>query len=109
MVTPGWLYEESYVVSKLLSEPPQLLETIVAPRRTAVFTPAARSVPEALLASTRRILQAGQPALTMSRSSVISPPQEGLFVGSGLALPPWLTFWKQPLAVVQGGSPNCAR
>jgi hypothetical protein len=52
--------------------------------------------------------QLGQMALTMSRSSEISwdhPP-----LAAGYAVPPlWLTFLKQPLAVVQGGSPYWAR
>ena len=41
----------------------------------------------ALVASTRRILQDGQMAETMSRSSEISPAQPLSALGSGLAAP----------------------
>src|SRR5258705_9404061 len=53
--------------------------------------------------------QLGQIAETMSTSSEISPAQPVSGAGSGLAAPFWLTFLKQPLAVVQAGSPNCVR
>ena len=75
----------------------------------AVFTPAPRSDRSALVASTSRMLQVGQMALTMSRSSEISPPQSAVGRGVVARLPVWLTLWKQPFAVVQGGRPNCAR
>ena len=53
--------------------------------------------------------QFGQIAETMSTSSEISPAQPVSAVGSGLVAPFWLTFRKQPLAVVQAGRPNCER
>src|SRR5512146_3165294 len=55
------------------------------------------------------MLQLGQTADTMSTSSAISPAQPASATGSGLAAPFWLTFLKQPLAVVQAGRPNCDR
>ena len=58
-----------------------------------------------LLASTSRILQFGQMALTMSRSSEISSLQLTLAPGSGDAAPDWLTFVKHPDPEVQAGSP----
>ncbi len=61
------------------------------------------------LASTSRMWQPGQIAETMSRSSEISPAQPASAEGSGAAWPFWLTFRKQPLAVVQAGSPNVER
>ena len=62
-----------------------------------------------LVASTSRILQLGQMALAMSRSSAISWPQPTSEAGSGEDAPFWLTLRKQPFAVVQGGRPNCER
>ena len=55
-------------------------------------------------ASTSRILQPGQVALTASRSSVISVPQPVSPAG-GVDPPVWFTFRKQPLAVVQADRP----
>jgi hypothetical protein len=55
------------------------------------------------------MLQFGQIAETMSRSSEISPAQPLSAVGSEVVEPVWLTFLKQPLAVVQAGSPYCDR
>ena len=58
------------------------------------------------------MLQFGQAALTMSRSSDSSPAQsslEGALLGSGLAAPFWFTIFRQPLAVVQAGRPYCER
>src|SRR5262249_2456539 len=81
----------------------------VAPIVAARFTAAPRSVMFAEFASTRRILQFGQAAEAMSRSSAISPAQPLSAVGSGLAAPFWFTFLKQPLAVVQAGRPYWAR
>src|SRR5690349_17766531 len=79
-----------------------------APSRAAVSTAAARLANELLLASTRRILQFGQTALTMSRSSEISCAQP-LFERGGVVPPVWFTLRKQPFAVVHAGNPNCAR
>ena len=71
-------------------------------------TAAARLAKEFVLASTRRILQLGQMALAMSRSSEISCAQPEL--ARGYLVPPvWFTFRKQPLAVVQGGRPKVER
>jgi len=47
--------------------------------------------------------QFGQIAETMSTSRLISPAHPVSVVGSGLAWPLWLTFRKQPFAVVAGG------
>ena len=80
-----------------------------APSLAAVFTPVPRSALVAELTSTRRILQSGQPLETMSRSSEISPAHPVLVEGKGAAAPVSLTFLKQPLAVVQGGSPYVER
>ena len=61
------------------------------------------------MASISVMLQLGQIAETMSRSSEISPAQPVSPVGSGLVAPVWFSFWKQPLAVVQAGRPNWLR
>src|SRR5689334_7856786 len=53
--------------------------------------------------------QLGQTAETMSRSSEISPAHPASGLGSGLVAPFWLTFLKQPFAVVHAGRPNCLR
>jgi hypothetical protein len=50
----------------------------------------------------------GQVAETMSRSRLISVAQPAFTLG-GVLPPVWFTFLKQPLAVVQGRSPNFAR
>ena len=63
----------------------------------------------ALDASTSRMWHSGQIADTMSTSRLISPAQPASDAGSGLAAPFWLTFLKQPLAVVQAGRPNWER
>src|ERR1044071_6204504 len=85
----------------------------VAPRRAAVSSAAYRSVFRFVFASTRRIRQLGQIALTMSRSSEISRLQSGSGGGSRSVLPVWPTFVKHPFAVVHGGRPYvdryCAR
>jgi hypothetical protein len=59
------------------------------------------------LASTSRIFAPGAIACAHSMSSAISSAQpESL---RGVEVPPfWLTFAKQPFAVVHAGSPNCA-
>ena len=71
-----------------------------------MFTAVPRSVMLGEFASTSRILQPGQAAETMSRSSAISCPQEA-FAAGRVEPPVWFTFVKQPL--VQAGSPYCAR
>lgn len=77
---------------------------------TASLTDTPRLVIDGESASTRRILQLGQAALTMSRSSAISWPQpQPASAAGGVVLPRWFTLRKQPLAVVQAGSPNCER
>ena len=88
------------------SGPPQLSETNLAPSRSAVLVAASRSV-LAEFASISVMPQLGQTADTESRSSEISPDQERDGPGSGLGRPSWLSFWKQPFAVVHGGRPNC--
>ena len=45
----------------------------------------------------------------MSTSSEISSSQLAFLRGSAVALPFWSTLRKQPLAVVQAGSPNWLR
>ena len=76
--------------------------------RAAWLTAVPRLAKEALLASTSRMWQSGQVADTMSRSSEISCGPAG--VGLRQVVPPvWFTFLKQPLAVVQAGSPYWAR
>src|SRR5882672_3102738 len=90
------------------SGPPQLIETNFAPSFSAVLTATSRS----LLGESDSISvmpQFGQAAETMSRSSEISPDQECEGAGSGDGCPCWLSFWKQPLSVVQGLRPNCLR
>src|SRR3954464_11373695 len=90
------------------SGPPQLSETNFAPSFSAVLTAASRSL-LGESASIRVMPQFGQTAETMSRSSEISPDQDDDGAGNGLGSPFWLSFWKQPLSVVQAGSPNCWR
>src|SRR5881396_3635699 len=68
-----------------------------APRRAAVSSAAARSVNALEFASTSRILQFGQVAEAMSRSSEISCAQPP-FARGGVVPPLWLTFVKQPVA-----------
>src|SRR2546428_159719 len=70
---------------------------------------APRSVRLFELASTKRILHCGQTAETISMSRSISCPQPVLPDGSGVALPLWFTFLKQPDATVHGGNPNWLR
>ncbi|SFY51810.1 hypothetical protein STEPF1_05076 [Streptomyces sp. F-1] len=77
----------------------------MAPSFTASLTAVPRLAIDAVLASTSRILQFGQVALTMSRSSEISPAQPLSAVGSEVVEPVWPTLVKQPLAVVQAGRP----
>src|SRR5262245_7636688 len=100
IATPGWLKWESSVVWPEYSEPPQLLETYFAPIVTARSSAAYRLASLAELASTSRMLQFGQIAETMSMSSEISPAQPASLAGNGLVAPFWLTWRKQPLAVV---------
>jgi hypothetical protein len=76
-----------------------------APMLAAVLTEVPRSASVAEFASTRRILQSGHPALTMSRSSEISPAHPELACGSDVVEPVWPTFAKQPLAEVHAGRP----
>ncbi len=80
-------YWESSVVWEDASEPPQLLETNLAPSATASFSAMPRSVSFAELASTRSMLQFGQMALTMSMSSASSPAQPLSLVGSEVVEP----------------------
>ena len=80
-----------------------------APSEAAVLTAVPRSVRRLELASTRRMLQLGHTADTISMSSAISPPQPEFAAGRGLAPPLSLTFRKHPLLVVHGGSPYWAR
>src|SRR3954468_22509187 len=75
MAMPGWLKCASSVVSLVYSLPPYEFEMAFAPRRAAVATAAARLANELVVASTSRILQFGQTALTMSRSREISSAQ----------------------------------
>jgi hypothetical protein len=77
----------------------------VAPSVAARFTAVPRFTNDAVVASTSRILQFGQTAETMSMSSEISCDQLAFAAGRLVVLPVWLTFLKQPLAVVQAGRP----
>src|ERR1700750_193102 len=85
------------------------LETWSAPRPAAAAIPASRLSVELSLVSTRMMWQLGHSAETASRSSDSSFSQLELPLGSGLGAPVWLTLRKQPLAVVQAGSPYLAR
>ncbi len=106
MATPGCLkYWVSSPVWAEDSEPPQLLETTLAPSATASFSAVPRSESFAEFASTRTMLQFGQTALTMSRSRASSPAQPVSLVGSEVVEPVWLTCLKQPLALVQADRP----
>ena len=55
------------------------------------------------------MLQFGQIADTMSRSSDSSPAQPASLAGNGLVAPFWFTIRRQPLATVQAGRPNWLR
>ncbi len=82
-----------------------------APCRNAVRTACPSEFSDALLASTRRILQFGQIAETMSRSRLISSaqPLSGVGISAGLVWPFWFIFVKQWLAVVHGLMWKCVR
>src|SRR3982750_2747231 len=104
MATPGWLKWLSSAAWPLYSPPPQLLLIAFAPSAAAVSSAVYRSLSRFVLASTSRMWQFGQIALTMSRSSEISSDQSGL--GAGYSVPPVsFTLRKQPFAVVHGESP----
>src|SRR6266545_7680403 len=109
MTTPGWLRNASSCVCAVYSAAPKLLDTYVAPRFTAVLIAVNRSLVRLVVASTSRIWQLGQTAETIWMSREISAAQPALGAGSGPARPFWFTLRKQPLAVVHGGRPNCAR
>ena len=81
----------------------------MAPRAAASFTAAPRLAKDAVVASTSRMWQFGQIAETMSRSSEISVAHPASVAGRLVVLPVWLTFLKQPLAVVHAGRPYCDR
>src|SRR5439155_19604763 len=92
------------------SLPPQLMET--SPKLPsevtsllATSTAWNRSEKELLFASTRMMSAPGAMACAHSISSEASCAQPQLARG---LLPFANTFLKQPLAVVQGGSPNCS-
>ncbi len=104
IATPGWSKWTSLAATSLDSSPPQLLLIAFAPRRAAVSSDAYRSLSRLVVASTRRIRQFGQTALTMSRSSEISSAQSGLGAG-GIDPPVWLTLRKHPLDDVHAGRP----
>jgi hypothetical protein len=80
-----------------------------APSLAAVSTAAARSAGAEDSASTSRIRQAGQPALTISTSRALSKAHPESVIGKGAASPFWFTFVKQPFAVVQGARPYWVR
>ena len=105
MAMPGWLKKCSQPASLSLSSTPQLLAIATTPGVAAAMSSAApsagRSCPPA---STRSTLHAGHAAETMSRSREISFAQSAS--AAGRFLPPVAsTLRKQPLALVQGGSP----
>src|SRR6478609_5706778 len=103
----GWLNAPSELASPENSEPPQEFEITVA-FLAAVFSAVVRLVNDDELASTSTILQFGQIADAMSRSSEISCAQPPSARG-GVDPPVWLILRKQPLAVVHDGSPNWLR
>src|SRR5205823_8850684 len=78
IATPAWLKCDWSFTSPEYSLPPYEFEMTVAPSAAARSTAAARFAKEFVLASTRRILQFGQMALAMSRSSEISSAQPAL-------------------------------
>ena len=81
-----------------------------APSRAAVRSVAARSGEVSLLPSTTRMWQRGQATEIIDTSRVTSRSQPVPTAdGAGLVPPCWLTWRKQPLATVHGGSPNCLR
>src|ERR1700691_802213 len=109
----GWLKYESSVVSSDDSAPPQLLLISVAFKVAASSSAAYRLLSSRLFASTNRILHSGHAAETISISSDISRPQSSIVPnapcgylsdGYSLSSPFWLTFSKQPFALVQAVS-----
>src|SRR4051812_19266984 len=109
--TPGYEKADVSVAVSSVSSPPQLLDTTVAPDRTAVRTAAAIDVMPLSSDSTSSSLHAGQTADAASRSRATSTVQSssGSYGGSGASWPSWLTLRKQPLAVVHGGRSYCRR
>ena len=81
----------------------------MAPSVTARLTAVPRFVVEESLASTSRMWQFGQVAETMSVSRAISAAQPELGAGRLVVEPDWLTFLKQPPAVVHCGRPYWVR
>src|SRR5437868_15472450 len=83
----------------------------LAPRAAASFTAVPRSLKLVEVASTRRMLQPGQIAETMSRSREISWAQP--LSALGYVVPPvWSTLRKQPVPDefdVQAGNPKVER
>lgn len=77
----------------------------MAPSFTASFTAVPRLAMLDDFASTSTMWALGAIAETMSRSREISPAQPLSAVGREVVEPVWLTFLKQPLAVVQAGRP----
>jgi hypothetical protein len=108
--TPGWLKYASSVAVDPASGPVHDDTTAFAPNTTAELMPAPKNdVASSLLASTSSSLQFGHAADIICRSRSVCTAHPALAVGSGVTAPFWLTFLKQPLAVVHGGSPNCER
>src|SRR5580693_6439600 len=108
MTTPGCSYAARSSTPISCSGPPYELDTSVAPSATASSTPVARLEKYSLSASTSRILNSWHTARTVSTSREISCDQPLLsFVGSAfvLSLPSWLTFLKQPFALLHSPSP----
>ena len=87
------------------SAPPQLLETNLAPSRTAVSSAALRLPVDVLFDSTRMILHLGQIAETMSRSSDSSSAQPELPFGYQAVVPFWLTTRRHLVDSLQAPSP----
>src|SRR5512135_1347649 len=103
----------SYLVSSMPSSgPPQLLLMTAAPSLAAVSCAIMRPSSMSLLVRTSTILQSGQAAETMSRSSAVSPVQSsfaGASGGIGDVLPSWFTIVRQPEATVHAGRPYIER
>src|SRR3954454_6127045 len=110
MATPGWW---KCCSSLGWAKPPQLSDTYKAPRATAWSCATSRSVEKSEFASTSRMWQFGQIAVTMSMSRDSSPSQPPLrsAFGSGVAAPFWLTLVTQPapVAVSHAAKPHCCR
>src|SRR5882757_6271213 len=115
LMLPVWLRNcesNDWSLARPPDGPPQLLLTTIAPAAAAAFCAMNRPLPWSSCASMKRSLQVGHTALAMSRSRAASTVQSsprGELAGTGVAAPVWFTTFKQPLAFVHAGRPNCER